>query len=84
MRKTKRLVLSRERLRNLTPDGLGRVVGGDPGDDSLDGLCNSFDCNTLTNGNNLFTNAFTNTLTNTLSNTLTNNLVNTVTNLRNL
>ena len=80
MRKTKRLVLSRERLRNLTPEGLGRVLGGEPGDDSLDGLCNSFDCNTLTNGNNLFTNAFTNTLTN----TLTNNLVNTVTNLRNL
>ena len=82
MRKTKRLVLSRERLRNLTPEGLGRVLGGEPGDDSLN-LCNSFNCNTLTNGNNLFTNAFTNTLTNTLSNTLTNNLVNTVTNLRN-
>jgi len=79
MRKTKRLVLSRERLRNLTPEGLGRVRGGEPGDDSLNDLCNSFDCNNLTNGNNLFTNAFTNTL----SNTLTNNLLNMVTNLRN-
>ena len=80
MRKTKRLVLSRERLRNLTPDRLGRVLGGEPVDDTLNELCNSFDCNTLINGNNLFTNTFTNTL----NNTLTNNLVNTVTNLRNL
>jgi hypothetical protein len=83
MRKTRRLVLSRERLRNLTPDGLGRVLGGEPGDYSLNDLCNSFDCNTLINGTNAFTNTFTNTLTDNLTNTIANTLVNTATNLRN-
>jgi hypothetical protein len=74
MRKTNRLVLSRERLRNLTPDRLGRVLGGEPGGESINDPCNSFDCNTLT-----LTNTFTNALTNTFTNTFPNTLTNTVT-----
>jgi|GEM_PF-5214686 len=69
MRKTKRLVLSFERLRNLTPGQLGRAVGGEPINinQSLNDICNSLyiDCDT-----NLTTNTFTNnTLTNTLIDT---------------
>ncbi len=66
MQKSKRLVLSRERLRNLTPDSLGRVLGGEPTGDSFNELCNSLECNTLLNGiTNTFTitNLFTNLLT---------------------
>ena len=73
MRKTKRLVLSVERLRNLTPSELGRAVGGEPInlEESVNVLCNTFDVdcdNTLTD--NLTTYTITNnTLTNTLVNT---------------
>ncbi len=74
MRKTKRLVLSRERLRNLTPGQLGRALGGQFNNQSLNGLCNSLECNTLTL-TNLTTDTTTNTATNTATNVLTNNLV---------
>lgn len=71
MRKTKRLVLSFERLRNLTPSQLGRAVGGEPvnNNESLNDLCNSLniDCATL-NETNLTTDTFTtNTFTNTFN-----------------
>lgn len=71
MRKTRRLVLSLERLRILVPDQLGRVKGGEP-NASLNSLCYSvnIECGTLT------TEPLTNTQTNTL-NTL--NTVNTLT-----
>ena len=73
MRKTKRLVLSFERLRNLTPRQLGRAVGGEPvnANQSLNAICNSLyiDCDTITD-TNLTTNTFTNnTLTITLIDT---------------
>ncbi len=63
MRKSKHLVLNRERLRNLIPDQLGRVLGGEPTPDTFDLGC-SFNCNTTSD-------TFTDT-TNTTGNTLTN------------
>jgi hypothetical protein len=41
MQKRKRLVLLRERLRNLTPLQLRGVAGGEPDTASQDGLCDS-------------------------------------------
>ena len=74
MRKTKRLVLSVERLRNLTPSQLGRAVGGEPIniEESVNVLCNTFDVdcdNTLTDTNLTTIGLTNNTLTNTLMNT---------------
>ncbi len=72
MKKTRRLILSREWLRNLTPCQLGRALGGEPNNGSFNELCDTLDiaCDTLT-GANLTTNLMTNTLTNTITNVIT-------------
>ena len=41
MQNRKRLVLQRERLRNLSPIQLRRAAGGEPDTASMDGLCDS-------------------------------------------
>jgi hypothetical protein len=61
MRRAKRLALSRERLRNLTPGQLGRALGAEP-NQSLNGVCNSLECDTLT-----FTNLTIDTNANTVN-----------------
>ncbi len=71
MQKRKRLVLQRERLRNLTPIQLRGVAGGEPDTASQDGLCDSIVACAPVTQNTLNTINTVNTLTlNTIDNTI--------------
>ena len=73
MQKRKRLVLQRERLRNLTPIQLRGVAGGEPDTASIDGLCDSIvacDPGTQNTVNTITLNTLNTITLNTIDNTI--------------